>query len=833
MSERLSEADSLGGVPELAEFSDSEGASDDPVKRVFPGRTIGALVVDKSRIVIDYIEGDGEGAEAIGNPVGQPLPVLHSVLTEQVTDAVKAAFDSQETVRFECEEGISNRLAVSAIPVAESVLLHVRDVSESVRLARELKKTQQTLETLDDGIYILDETFVITAVNDAVTDITGYSREELVGAHASKLAGDETLSMATEILEQLRAEESDVGLIESSIKRADGELIPIETRFSNVEFANGDRRRVGLVRDVRERRRNERLLRTLNRSARTLLRAESERAVCETIVDVAADIWADGAVVSYRFDSADSRLVPVASAGVDPAPKGPGTDEWEAFATRAPDDAVGTTDSDSRGYEATSDEPTGRVIGEQHDDGIEGETLYASLEEHGLLTLTLGAETESTGVLESVELLAANAVAGLERVKHEAELSRRREELAERNSRLEQTREFNELLRRINGALVEANTLNDIVTAVCTHLVDAERIEFAWFGESYRTNDGLQPVAVMGQADGYLDDLAAVGVDPTNPPSGTDLEPTIRALTSRERTCVSDTSPEVDTPTWREQAFVRGFQSVASVPITYNNLTYGVLSVYANQPRAFDDILGDLLAELGETIGHAINGLETKRSLHSETQIELRLLVVDEDALVSRLSAALGEPVWIDGTIPDDENRSVVYIRTAGDPEQLPDTVFAVESVNRVDDGDGTRTAVTVTRPTVFDRLVDYGVTVERFRVAADTAEMTVVIPPSGDVRQLIEALEPHYERIELVSRRKKSVREEPTDSLPDAVGPELTDRQYEVIKAAYLSGYFEWPRDSTGEEVAETLDITQPTFNRHLRTTEQKLFAALFGDSE
>jgi predicted DNA binding protein len=138
-----------------------------------------------------------------------------------------------------------------------------------------------------------------------------------------------------------------------------------------------------------------------------------------------------------------------------------------------------------------------------------------------------------------------------------------------------------------------------------------------------------------------------------------------------------------------------------------------------------------------------------------------------------------------------------------------------------------------VTRPTVFDRLVDYGVTVERFRVAADTAEMTVVIPPSGDVRQLIEALEPHYERIELVSRRKKSVREEPTDSLPDAVGPELTDRQYEVVKAAYLSGYFEWPRDSTGEEVAETLDITQPTFNRHLRTTEQKLFAALFGDSE
>ena len=831
MSERRFGADSPDSRPELGEFSDSAGSSNDPLNRAFPGKTIGALVVDKSLTVIDFIEADGEVAESLGDPVGRPLPTLHSVLTEQATEAVKAAFDSQETVRFEIEDGTTNRFAVCALPVSESVVLHLLDVTESVRLSRELRKTRKTLDTLEDGIYILDETFVITAINDAVTDITGYSRDELVGAHASTLAGDETLSMATKILEQLQNEDSEVGLIESSITGADDEPIPVETRFSTVEFANGDRRRVGLLRNVRERRRNDRLLRGLNRSARTLLRADSERAVCETIVDVAADIWSDVSVVAYTFDSADSHLVPVASAGVDPTPRGPGTDEWEAFATGAPDNEAATTDSPDRGYEATSDEPTGRVIEENHNDR-EDETLYASLEDHGLLAITFGAATESTGVVESVELLAANAVAGLQRVKHEAELSRRREELSERNSRLEQTREFNDLLRRINGALVEAATLNDIATAVCTHLADAEGIEFAWFGESYRSNEGLKPVAVAGEGDGYLDDLTAVGIDPTDPPSAAGAEPTIRALTSRELTCVSDTSPGPGTSPWRERAFVRGFQSVASVPIMYNDLTYGVLSVYANQPRAFEDIFGDLLAELGETIGNAINGLETKRSLHSETRIELRLLVVDEDALASRLSAALGEPVWIDGIIPDDEDQSVIYFRTAGDPAQLPDSVFAVESVNQLDDGDDARTALTVSRPTVFERLVDYGVTVERFRVSSDTAEMTVVIPPSGDVRQLLEALETHYDRIELVSRHEKSVGEDETDSLPDAVGAQLTDRQYEVVQAAYLSGYFEWPRASTGEEVAETLDITQPTFNRHLRTTEQKLFAALFGDS-
>jgi len=33
-----------------------------------------------------------------------------------------------------------------------------------------------------------------------------------------------------------------------------------------------------------------------------------------------------------------------------------------------------------------------------------------------------------------------------------------------------------------------------------------------------------------------------------------------------------------------------------------------------------------------------------------------------------------------------------------------------------------------------------------------------------------------------------------------------LTDRQLEVIQTAYYSGYFESPRENTGEDVAEML---------------------------
>lgn len=52
----------------------------------------------------------------------------------------------------------------------------------------------------------------------------------------------------------------------------------------------------------------------------------------------------------------------------------------------------------------------------------------------------------------------------------------------------------------------------------------------------------------------------------------------------------------------------------------------------------------------------------------------------------------------------------------------------------------------------------------------------------------------------------------------------ELTDHQREVLETAYHSGFFEWPREHTGEEIAETLGISQPAFLQTIRAGERKL---------
>ena len=56
-----------------------------------------------------------------------------------------------------------------------------------------------------------------------------------------------------------------------------------------------------------------------------------------------------------------------------------------------------------------------------------------------------------------------------------------------------------------------------------------------------------------------------------------------------------------------------------------------------------------------------------------------------------------------------------------------------------------------------------------------------------------------------------------------------LTEKQLVAVQMAYYSGYFDTPRASSGDELADRLGITRQTYNRHLRKAEQAVFEQLF----
>jgi predicted DNA binding protein len=59
-----------------------------------------------------------------------------------------------------------------------------------------------------------------------------------------------------------------------------------------------------------------------------------------------------------------------------------------------------------------------------------------------------------------------------------------------------------------------------------------------------------------------------------------------------------------------------------------------------------------------------------------------------------------------------------------------------------------------------------------------------------------------------------------------------LTDRQLSALQTAYFAGFFEWPHEVSGDELASSMDVTRSTFHQHLRAGQRKLLASFFGES-
>ena len=117
-----------------------------------------------------------------------------------------------------------------------------------------------------------------------------------------------------------------------------------------------------------------------------------------------------------------------------------------------------------------------------------------------------------------------------------------------------------------------------------------------------------------------------------------------------------------------------------------------------------------------------------------------------------------------------------------------------------------------------------------RARADGGRARVDLEVASEADVRTLLDGVQEPFPDTRLVSKRERA---HPVDEGDDALSEEglaaLTDRQREVVEVAYRAGYFNWPRDSTAEEVAESLDISSPTLHNHLRQAEQSLLGDLF----
>jgi len=653
------------------------------------------------------------------------------------------------------------------------------------------------VESASDVIVTVDETGGIVFANPAIEETFGYDPEALLGRSVTAFVPRDQRPEIRAAFEALRSAQTPPGEwegIETVGRHRDGRLVPVE--LSLRAHRDGDRWLLtAIVRDISdrraeraERRRERDLTEQLLRTVPTGLLVLSTDGVIERMNDRAGEIL-----------------------GTDPASvigDSRETDAWRLL------DADGEpVPPDERVFQIARD--TGRPVTEveQLVERADGERVWVQVSAAPL--------ADGDGI--------DRVVVVVEDISHQKARERR---LREQNEQLERLDRINAVIREIDQALVQATTRREIDEAVCDALAAADPYRSAWIGDVSASSDEVTPRAHGGDVADYLD---AITVTRSAEPNGTG--PAGRAIRSRSVQATHDVDTDPAFEGVRATAAAHGIRSAASVPLVYEGTIYGVLTVYADEAGAFDGTEQDVLAELGATIGHAINAVTTRQALVADRVTELRLAVDDDRHFFAALSAALGCEVDFEGATVQADETFRYYLRVAGaDPDEVlgfADSFAGVASARVVSVGpDGeSLLEVTLDAGSAFGVIADHGGAVRSASAVDGECEVVAELPISADVRAVVEALRAAFDGIEVRAQRDRPRSE--TDSVASAppFDADLTDRQRTALETAYYAGFFEWPRESTGEEVAESLGVSAPTFHKHLRVAERKLLAARFGD--
>jgi len=169
--------------------------------------------------------------------------------------------------------------------------------------------------------------------------------------------------------------------------------------------------------------------------------------------------------------------------------------------------------------------------------------------------------------------------------------------------------------------------------------------------------------------------------------------------------------------------------------------------------------------------------------------------------------------------------------RAVTDVADAASQLVGIDEVQQISaDGEGGVLRLRLTQPFLALELADHGAVFREATADPTTTTLVIDIPDSIDVRTIIQLVRETFAGVEL--RAKQTLDQTAEHNLYSKFLDSVTERQLEVIQTAYYSGFFESPRESTGEDVAETLGISPPAFYQHARTVQRKLFAALFEEN-
>jgi PAS domain S-box-containing protein len=739
----------------------------------------------------------------------------------------REVMNTRESVSFvEYDSNRETWFDVQAYPDNDGgISIYFRDVTERKEQEqarqRAEKQYQTLLEMAPDPIIAADaETAEIIEVNEAAENLLEQSESDLVGQVRYSLFPADKMKTYERFFTDALGQDEGVTrrmLPDGSpicIVTGAGDKIPVEVSIRSVELDGRDVA-FGIFRDIGDELEYERQLTTLNETTRELFEAETARDVEQTAVEAMSDVLDVSTVAFYHFDDEDQTLQPVTA--TDPGESTDSSDhppvlepgigvEWHALST---------------GETTLVDDFRTRETECEFERAVRSE-LVVPVADRGVL---VAGDTQpavfTDQTVSLVETLGATAEAALSRAVRGQQLQDQRRELKRVES-------INEQIRDISHAIVQSETRAELEQMVCECLARSEIVDFAWTGRVDLGEQQLSPQARAGDAEGYLDSIP-LGLD-----EGGGSEPSVQAARSRDVSGSSNIATDIHRDNWRTVAVERGFQSVLSIPLVYEETLYGILSVYARTQSGFPSALRSVLEDLGDLIAHSIVAMERKEVLHTEQTMELDFVIQDRTCLFCRIVTGTDLGLELDGFVPQSDQSTLVFARiTDGTPERVLEEVEQLDGVERgrlIERGTDTFVQMYVTGLFLGSELSNRGLILRRLSADHTGSQVTVEVPRMSDARQAVDLVLSQYDDAQLLAKRESSTSSDSMRTMPGNILETLTTRQREVIETAYRCGYFDSPRRANGQEIAEMFGFSNPTFHQHVREAEKKLFETLLG---
>ncbi|MDP1596087.1 MAG: PAS domain S-box protein [Methylotenera sp.] len=193
------------------------------------------------------------------------------------------------------------------------------------------------------------------------------------------------------------------------------------------------------------------------------------------------------------------------------------------------------------------------------------------------------------------------------------------------------------LLSYCNQAIVRSDNQQDLFQRICDAAVKFGSLKMAWIGLADIESTLIKPVAICGDAHGYLQDIQ-ISVD-ANSPFG--QGPTGVSIRENHPVFVQDFLHDPRTSAWRERAENSGWHASASLPLRCHGLTIGAFTLYAGEINAFDDDVQNLLIEMANDISFALESFARE-----ETRLDMEFALQNSEERLQLVLRGSRDAPW-------------------------------------------------------------------------------------------------------------------------------------------------------------------------------------------